>query len=71
MRAQKLSGVLAAGCLVLMSSWTSVSPQSQGAQTPYRWHCLLAFHCNNHNRYFAFELGTGNIRWALRSQGGY
>ena len=34
-----------------MSSWTSVSPQSQGAQTPYHWHCLLAFRCNNHNCY--------------------
>ena len=61
----------AVSCLVLMSSQTSVSPQSQGAQTPYHWHCLLAFDCNNHNCYFAFELGAGNISWALRSQGGY
>ena len=49
----------AASCLVLMSSQTSVSPHSQGAQTPYHWLCLLAFHCNNHNCYFAFEPARG------------
>ena len=42
-----------------MSSQTSVSPHSQGAQTPYHWLCLLAFHCNNHNCYFAFEPARG------------
>ena len=67
---KKMIGFSAASCLVLMSSQTSVSPHSQGAQTPYHWHCLLAFHCNNHNCYFAFELGAGNISWALRSQRG-
>ena len=67
----KKSFFSAASCLVLMSSQTSVSPHNQGAQTPYHWHCLLAFHCNNHNCYFAFELGAGNHSLALRSQGGY
>ena len=42
-----------------MSSQTSVSPHSQGAQTPYHWLCLLVFHCNNHNCYFAFEPALG------------
>ena len=42
-----------------MSSQTSVSPHSQGAQTPYHWLCLLTFHCNNHNCYFAFEPALG------------
>ena len=65
----KKSFFSAASCLVLMSSQTSVSPYSQGAQTPYHWLCLLAFHCNNHNCDFAFEPARG-ITARLRARKG-
>ena len=68
---KKIIGFSAASCLVLLTSQTSVSPHSQRAQTLYHWLCLLAFHCNNHNCYFAFEPGAGNYSSALRSHGDF